>query len=258
MNVMKTVRRTHMYAGLALVPFVVLYGITGFLFNHPDVWSQTELRYLSEDSIELDMGSATEMARETAGQVPGLELDMSVAPRFTGRTRLVTDGRSLIVDDSGSRLFVRPPRPEATVHRDVCTVRDVERGLLDQLNAAESDTVWRVRSLPRVEFRAIRDGEPVSATYDQLKNTLTVRDVEPRSIRSFLLRLHTAHVYPASWGVDFWWAIIVDIMGLTMVAWAATGLAMWWQMKKLRRGGLVALTVCAVLTAALVMGKWGS
>ena len=77
-------------------------------------------------------------------------------------------------------------------------------------------------------------------------------------MRSFLLRLHTAHGYPtdASNGVKFWWAVIVDVMAVAMVAWAATGLLMWWQMKNLRRAGLVTLALCAVGTIAIALSQW--
>ncbi len=38
-RVVQLLRRLHMYAGLLMVPWVVLYGITGFLFNHPNAFS---------------------------------------------------------------------------------------------------------------------------------------------------------------------------------------------------------------------------
>ncbi|MFM8272471.1 MAG: hypothetical protein ACKODX_09085, partial [Gemmata sp.] len=33
------VRRAHLYSGLFLLPWAVLYGVTGFLFNHPTAFS---------------------------------------------------------------------------------------------------------------------------------------------------------------------------------------------------------------------------
>ncbi len=36
---MHAVRRTHLYFGLFLLPWAVLYGVTGFLFNHPSAFS---------------------------------------------------------------------------------------------------------------------------------------------------------------------------------------------------------------------------
>ena len=41
-RVMRWVRRIHLYTGLALVPWVFLYGFTGLLFNHPGMMSNTD------------------------------------------------------------------------------------------------------------------------------------------------------------------------------------------------------------------------
>src|SRR5262245_55532758 len=36
---MPAVRRLHLYLGLSLLPWAVLYGVTGFLFNHPTAFA---------------------------------------------------------------------------------------------------------------------------------------------------------------------------------------------------------------------------
>ena len=41
---MRLVRRVHLYSGLFLVPLVLLYGVTAFLFNHPAAFSELEVR----------------------------------------------------------------------------------------------------------------------------------------------------------------------------------------------------------------------
>ncbi|QJW97492.1 PepSY domain-containing protein [Frigoriglobus tundricola] len=38
-RVMHAVRRAHLYCGLFLLPWAVLYGVTGFLFNHPSAFA---------------------------------------------------------------------------------------------------------------------------------------------------------------------------------------------------------------------------
>lgn len=40
-RVMQFVRRTHLYVGLFLFPWAILYGVTGFLFNHPTILADT-------------------------------------------------------------------------------------------------------------------------------------------------------------------------------------------------------------------------
>ncbi|HEY0985196.1 MAG TPA: hypothetical protein VGE80_23885, partial [Schlesneria sp.] len=34
------IRRGHLYAGLLLIPWVILFGVTGFLFNHSTFWPE--------------------------------------------------------------------------------------------------------------------------------------------------------------------------------------------------------------------------
>ena len=38
-RVMHTIRRLHLYLGLFLLPWSILYGVTGFLFNHPTAFA---------------------------------------------------------------------------------------------------------------------------------------------------------------------------------------------------------------------------
>lgn len=40
-RIMQFVRRTHLYVGLFLFPWAILYGVTGFLFNHPTFFADS-------------------------------------------------------------------------------------------------------------------------------------------------------------------------------------------------------------------------
>jgi hypothetical protein len=81
---------------------------------------------------------------------------------------------------------------------------------------------------------------------------------EPLSWRRFLLRLHTAHGYPGREDARWVWALAVDAMSLSMVGWGITGLLMWWQMKNVRRTGLVLLALSALVSAAVAVGMHGA
>src|SRR6516225_9073547 len=66
---LKLVRRAHLFAGLFMTPWVFLYGITGFLFNHPGAFSDREVRYAGRSTV---VGTALESfpgAPELADQV---------------------------------------------------------------------------------------------------------------------------------------------------------------------------------------------
>ncbi|MBL0170994.1 MAG: hypothetical protein IPP90_09720 [Gemmatimonadaceae bacterium] len=48
------------------------------------------------------------------------------------------------------------------------------------------------------------------------------------------------------------WAVFVDLVSLALIAWVVTGLVMWWQLKRLRAWGLVALGSGLVAFGALI------
>jgi hypothetical protein len=50
-RLMHFVRRAHMYCGLFLLPWAVLYGITGFLFNHPTAFADTPTKSFGETEL---------------------------------------------------------------------------------------------------------------------------------------------------------------------------------------------------------------
>ena len=54
----KLVRRIHMYTGLFLLPWVLIFGFSGFLFNHPDILNQTreQMTYFSSDQVQEELG----------------------------------------------------------------------------------------------------------------------------------------------------------------------------------------------------------
>ncbi|MEM7199640.1 MAG: hypothetical protein AAF628_05200 [Planctomycetota bacterium] len=284
---MKFVRRVHLYAGLALVPFVTLYGVTAFLFNHPGVWSPTEVRYLSANEVDAagraHLGPPAQMAQQVVDELgqDGWAIDPATKSSFQGRMFLsatldATD-YSLLIDepDGGARVFQRPTRSSS--HEQELTSGETDKlevgsDALDALRGAatalvlpeagdDAEVRWRVRSTPRLEFGMLdEEGAPYLATYNLRDGSLEVSPAaEPETagtVRSFLLRLHTAHGVPATWGIDFWWSILVDVMAIAMVVWAGSGLLMWWQMKNLRRVGIITLVLCAIGTTILVSAQW--
>ncbi|HRF00599.1 MAG TPA: hypothetical protein PLI18_08785 [Pirellulaceae bacterium] len=90
-------RRSHLYFGLLLCPWALLYGITAYLFNHPEHFSPTEqqavpLALLSTERTTR-VWSATTRAEELVRQLQErfaqsdrrIRLDLSEPPRFTSR-----------------------------------------------------------------------------------------------------------------------------------------------------------------------------
>jgi hypothetical protein len=76
--------------------------------------------------------------------------------------------------------------------------------------------------------------------------TSKLKSIEPKPLptwRRFLTRMHTTHGYPLDHNARWVWAIVVDVMSGVLVFWGISGLVMWWQIKRTRPWGSVALVV---------------
>ncbi len=66
---MHVVRRAHLYFGLFLLPWAVLYGATGFLFNHPTAFSDSPTTSFGAGEVEGTPMESVPAPAEVAGQV---------------------------------------------------------------------------------------------------------------------------------------------------------------------------------------------
>jgi hypothetical protein len=126
------VRRSHLYFGLLLVPWAILYGVTAYLFNHPTHFSSTTQKSISSAAIPKDWPTrdwrASSLAEEVISQLnhrfedenKPIELASSIEPKFDGRFVTASydhNGRSFAVSISldGLRGSIRsqPVRVEA-------------------------------------------------------------------------------------------------------------------------------------------------
>lgn len=68
-RVMHAVRRAHLYFGLFLLPWAVLYGATGFLFNHPTAFSDAPTTSFGAGELADTPMESPPAPAEVAGQV---------------------------------------------------------------------------------------------------------------------------------------------------------------------------------------------
>ena len=77
-------------------------------------------------------------------------------------------------------------------------------------------------------------------TYDINKNRIKIEDKRFRW-NQFLSGMHQRGGFAQASVLNDLWAIVVDFVAIGFVLWVASGLYMWWQLKRTRRWGLVAL-----------------
>lgn len=282
--VMKIVRRAHMYLGLLLFPWILMFGISGMLFNHPEIGRTIESRALSREEMSRLAGfqpwDAEELARQVVTQLnaaapAGYTLDAGARSAFHGWPLLAAPSRAggrhvliLSLDKGSATLSTHAPDskpappPFAGVvvdlpERRMAAVQEQVKELLPGLGIDAPDPLRAHPKInPELRFR-MRDAS--ARSWNVIYNLSTGRldgrladDGGQLRFVELLEKLHTTHHFPVHRGMSWLWALFADLTGATLVLWALTGLAMWWQMKPTRVLGAVGIAV-AVAAAALVM-----
>lgn len=280
---MKFVRRLHMYLGLLVFPWVLFFGMSGALFNHPEIGRDIERRALSQGELSQLTGmkpwdpeeiAQKVVAQLNAGSPGGYTLDSGAPSSFSGWPLLATPSRAggrhvLIVslDGGGATVSTHAPEPKAdpppfsgaTIELPEYKMAAVEDGVKELLPKLGIDAPGPLRAHPKVHpelrFR-VRDqsARAWNVVYDLGTGRVDGRPAGPGQLRfvEMLERLHKTHHFPVHGDMAWLFALFADLTGITLVVWALSGLAMWWQMKPTRVLGAVAIAV-AVAAAALVM-----
>jgi hypothetical protein len=280
---MKLLRRVHLFAGLFMTPWVFLYGVTGFLFNHPDAFPDREVRRTGRAEI-----AGTELERFPTAAELAEQVVVALNARAGGTAFRLVDGggaaysRDLVVTatghgrehsirfdpDSGEALIRSTPSSEGSssswsAGTSVALAdapgdrlaQGVPR-LLSKIGIESDETA--VRNPPELICTVEQGGRFWRVAYNIQTGAISARPADGAtarlSTRRLLTGMHLAFSYPSRFGVRWFWAVAVDAMFVAMVFWGLSGLLMWWQMKALRRWGIVTLVLSALVAAALGVG----
>lgn len=318
-NTLMLLRRGHLYFGLLLMPWALLYGITGYLFNHPTHFPEANIRGIraavTHDTELSKIPSAdiiaervvTELNTRFAHESP-LKLNTQKPIRYDGDFFIASAERStetlqllLYRDGSGGTMRVQkkePPKTDSDVayfaispgnnakpaakesentskppsdqalknSTPLKLANSIDRYCVDSLPAiAERLDLevepqnFKVTTAPETIFHVLDRDREWTVRYNSITGVVSAKPAnagtaQSSSWRRFLLRMHTAHGYPIETNARWFWAIIVDIMAFVMVFWGLSGIIMWWQIKRTRPWGTVALVVSIVLATCIAIG----
>lgn len=272
-------RRIHLYAGLFLLPWVFLYGITGAMYNHQGLFPEAEI--YNVDSTELTDGAlksfptAHALAKQVveALQAAAPDANISLAEdngaEFNNPIILEVnaDGKSHAVHINPvdrSAKVVALPEPErlepaignvkhASLSRNPY---EVARAAVPEIMTAvgiNGSQSPRPRGWCKLNFLADVDGEKARVTYVLRDGHVDVTRHEGKdgmTPRQFFMRLHTTHGQPPHWNGRMVWSLFLDTMAIAMVTWGTTGIIMWWQLKKTRLFGGI------VIASSLLTASW--
>jgi hypothetical protein len=278
-KIMKWVRRFHLYLGLLLLPFILLYGITGFLLNHPSFFEDHKTHWITTDELKSSFNDIIPApaqiaailvdslkSRDSTSQIKIKILNPDKA-QFKSRMAFRAD------DDSTRRVLqMDPSEMNAKIHewpvqkkapspfKNVPKLKVSDSLKADLVKAAKdvytkkgmpSEGLWMLWG-PLMEFDLEIDGKKYVATYNMTNLNLNIRPAHGWrrlvTFRNFLIRLHFSHTYPLKQGIRTVWAVMVDTVAISLVLWAITGFLMWLQIKVVRFTGAI-LAIIGLLWA---------
>jgi hypothetical protein len=191
MSVLHLVRRTHLYLGLFLLPWVIMYGVSSIPFNHNRTVETTFTRLAD---VPFSSGVA----------------DSPEGLRVLGRQMMDAAGVS-------GGFYVSRPNPR-------------------QVNVNHPNFLGPIRIFYYIDRQSL------------------VAERRDFQLRLFLTALHTRGGYGLGGSWDTVWAVLVDLLSISLLLWIASGLWMWWKLPGtgLRRWGWLALAGGAVSFAVMI------
>ncbi len=280
---LKLARRAHLYAGLFLLPWVFLYGVTGAMFNHQGLFPAIETREVPAaalaDGALKDFPAPDELAGRVVAALRAAAPDAAVSLAADHRaaynnelaleTRVEGGKRVIRIDPvARSATIVTPPEndelaPQTRLLDDVRNLRlDPDPHALAQSAAPEimaaagqgSPAPTRPLGWCKLNFLAEVNGEPARVTYvlrDRHVDVTRFTGKDGMAARQFFLRLHTFHGRTPGWSARNAWSLFIDAMAIAMVLWGVTGLVMWWQLKSVRLVGGIVILASAIVAAVM-------
>ena len=307
-------RRSHLFLGLLLMPWALLYGVSGYLFNHPTHFTEmvsgfggdavrgTELEHLpTANSVAVQVVTAL---NNRFSQNPLLTTNATTPARYEGEFFIATADLTqstvqilLYRNGTGGRVRIQTKEPrkasreEASfaitpnsqkkpeqsdelnttslsnpnsdpLRLDDCIDRVCKNSLptiLERLKIDATEKDFRITTAPETVFE-IRERDQIWAVrYNCITGAVSAKAADtqpsrPINWRLSILRLHTAHGFPSEMNARWVWAVIVDVMAFVMVFWGISGIVMWWQIKRTRPWGTVALLVSLTIASLVVLG----
>ena len=262
----KTVRRVHLYIGLFLVPWVILYGVSALLFNHPGWMNKRSVVLLDQADLndtQFAHPFMVEPAVESAWQAISTQMGDQAIDATISNQRIIGKYRVRASNETEQlSIYISPQATGGTVYRtpkDSVSTHPFESlsdiDLPEEMlpNKTDVETLLAAMNVeaekarmdrgPTLIFDAQTDQDRWRFEINLKDGSISTDNLATRNgtstVRSFMTRLHKLHVYPYAYSARWIWSLIVDMMGGAMVVWGLTGLVMWWQMRRLRSIGLV-------------------
>ena len=273
-NLLHFNRRLHLYSGLFMIPFVLVFGLSGMFFNHTS-WMSEKTSTVFEAHVLAELLGHYPPAEGLADELLAVVADReawtnarAAEVRWSGpsilRTRVDRTDHRLEVDPNASRAMLLT-MPDFALAPPIASGQDDSLTVTDNAALVESFEEWLVaRGLESGASRVQRgaellvdvevDDRTLRVELDPSTGSYRVHDLDDRkfSTRDFLENLHVIHRYPLSKSDPAWtWVLLADALAALMIVWAVSGVIMWLRMPRILLAGLAFMVASSLVFAAL-------
>jgi hypothetical protein len=272
-------RKVHMYAGLVMIPYIFIFGLSGLLFNHP-----TWLINRNSETFTLNE------AQSFNNMFPNLEeLAISVKDSLVDKGELFDwemtdvgyDNLMVLrnindVEDYRVEIDIPSSRTEIMNLPDFVDNTTVSRGNIkfdglvsvnDLLGNMENilrtknlvPGKSRVQRIPNLKFKLSNGSNNYSVQYNLTNGNYRVINLDNREFKMnyFLVNLHQIHGYPTKgFSIEWVWVFFADCLAFLLIIWAISGFIMWYKMKRYFVIGTVLLCVTGIISLYLLFSQY--
>nr|WP_299272502.1 PepSY domain-containing protein [uncultured Psychroserpens sp.] len=277
-NFHKFNRRIHLYAGLFMIPYIFIFGLSGIIFNHPTI-----LNDRSFDSFILDKEESF------ASTFPDVEKLATSITNSIVRDGLISNPEIKNIKYNGTMILrsmndvadyrmnvdIPTSKVQLLTLPDFVNNTEVSSGNYATSNINSKDLLYkaeqvlkkqdivpgksRIQRIPNLEFDLENDTGNYRVTYNYTSGNYRVNDLGKRKFKlNYLLtNLHQVHGYPvAGFSVQWLWVFFADSLAVLMIIWAISGLIMWFKMKRLFTIGVILLSISMLVFIIILINSY--
>lgn len=256
-------RKFHLYLGLFFAPWVIIIALSGILFQYPDdltklpsTQAQTASELLpNKDEIVKSVLARTNLQGPPEAITYREVLSYEQKKDYT-KTQIILDPefmdlllrKNVISEDQ----YITLSEPQPNQENIMKLLSPKTEKVAQTLQSLGIDAqIAKLKRIPDLYFKL---GEK-QYLYNLVNDKLMVVPQYQLGFSKFIQKLHKAHVFygPVIRHIWLWFS---QLIGLTFIFWALSGIFMWLQNRKIRKIGIKILSASFVCMAILLTGMY--